>query len=505
MVQFLVIDLFCGAGGTSTGFAMAKEGTAKVIACVNHDPLAIQSHSLNHPETVHFTEDILLLDLTKMVELLAKWKALYPGAKVILWASLECTNFSNAKGGQPRDADSRTLAYGLPRYIEALNPDYLMIENVVEFMAWGELDHNGKPISRKKGIEWVKWKEFINSQYGYRDEWREMNSADYGSFTARNRLFGCFAKEGLPIVFPKPTHSKKASEGMFGGLKLWNSVREKLDFSDEGTSIFNRKKPIVDSTLERIYAGLIKFKDESDELLIKYNSRNQKGHIKPPSLEEPCPTIACQGRLALAFIQKHYSGSPASKVKSLKEPLGVITTIDHHSLVMAENFLLRYNGGEKSLLSIEKPCPTLTTKDRFAKCTVKGFVFNRAYKGSSHSLSNPCPVIIARQDKAPLYLIISESGTFNIPIYDEDSEILVKIKKFMAANEIADIKMRMLKVDELLIIQGFPADYKLVGSKADQTKFIGNSVEPNVVKAWIESMAEQFNQKKHDTNSCLIN
>jgi DNA (cytosine-5)-methyltransferase 1 len=323
-----------------------------------------------------------------------------------------------------------------------------MIENVVEFMAWGELDEKGKPISRKRGLEWVKWKEFINSQYGYRDDWREMNSADYGSFTARNRLFGCFAKEGLPIVFPKPTHSKKVSEGMFGGLKLWNSVREKLDFSDEGNSIFNRKKPIVDSSLGRIYAGLLKFS---------------------------------------------------------KEPLGAITTIDYHSLVMAENFLLRYNGGEKSLLSIEKPCPTITTKDRFAKCTVKGFVFNRAYKGSSHSLSNPCPVIIARQDKAPLYLVISESGTFNIPIYDSDSEIMVKIKQFMAANEIADIKMRMLKVEELKIIQGFPADYQLVGNKADQTKFIGNSVEPNVVKAWIESMEEQFNKKKHDTNSCFIN
>lgn len=75
----------------------------------------------------------------------------------------------------------------------------------------------------------------------------------------------------------------------------------------------------------------------------------------------------------------------------------------------------------------------------------------------------------------------------------------------MATNSITDIKMRMLKVEELLVIQGFPADYKLVGTKADKTKFIGNSVEPNVVKAWIESMSSQFNQKTNDTNSCFIN
>ena len=63
----------------------------------------------------------------------------YPAARVVLWASLECTNFSIAKGGQSRDADSRTLAEHLFRYIDALRPDYIQIENVKEFMTWGPL------------------------------------------------------------------------------------------------------------------------------------------------------------------------------------------------------------------------------------------------------------------------------------------------------------------------------------------------------------------------------
>ena len=82
-------------------------------------------------------------------------KAQYQGAAVVLWASLECTNFSKAKGGQPRDADSRTLAEHLFRYIEAINPDYIQIENVEEFMSWGPMAENGRPISMHKGEDYT--------------------------------------------------------------------------------------------------------------------------------------------------------------------------------------------------------------------------------------------------------------------------------------------------------------------------------------------------------------
>jgi DNA (cytosine-5)-methyltransferase 1 len=147
--KYIVIDLFCGAGGTTTGFDMAMingEKAAHVVACVNHDPLAIKSHWENHPEVKHFEEDIRTLDLTELIEIANYQRELHPTAKLILWASLECTNFSKAKGGQARDADSRTLADHLDRYVVALDPDYVQIENVVEFMSWGPM-LNGKPVS----------------------------------------------------------------------------------------------------------------------------------------------------------------------------------------------------------------------------------------------------------------------------------------------------------------------------------------------------------------------
>ena len=149
-IKVIYIDLFCGAGGTSTGVHFARHAgdpCAKVIACVNHDANAIASHAANHPDALHYTEDIRTLELGPLAAHAARMRRQYPDAFVVLWASLECTNFSRAKGGLPRDADSRTLAEHLFRYIEALNPDYIQIENVEEFMSWGDLDERGKPVS----------------------------------------------------------------------------------------------------------------------------------------------------------------------------------------------------------------------------------------------------------------------------------------------------------------------------------------------------------------------
>lgn len=287
---FYYIDLFCGAGGTTTGIVQAQHDAgqvAEVLACVNHDPKAIKSHWLNHKEVKHFEEDIRSLDLTELTKIVNKSRLQFPDAYIVLWASLECTNFSKAKGGQPRDADSRTLAGHLERYVVALEPDYIQIENVVEFMSWGPLDENGKPISRKSGRDWMGWRNKLCS-LGYYDEWKEMNSADYGAYTSRNRIFGCFAKTGLPIVWPVPTHSKKASQNvMFGDLKKWKPVKEVLNFKDEGESIFTRKKPLSDKTLERIYAGLIKYIAKGDT----------------------------------SFISKYYSGKPANMVISVNSPI----------------------------------------------------------------------------------------------------------------------------------------------------------------------------------------
>lgn len=399
-IKLLYIDLFCGAGGTSTGVEFAKldgEKCAKVIACVNHDKNAIISHQANHPDTLHFTEDIRTLDLTDLICHLQKMKLQYPDAHVVLWASLECTNFSRAKGGQPRDADSRTLAEHLFRYIEAIDPDYIQIENVEEFMMWGELDENGKPISKDQGSDYLRWVHQVQS-YGYNYDWRILNSADFGAYTSRKRFFGQFARKGFPIAFPIPTHAKNGDEGgMFSMYHKWKPVRDVLDFNDEGESIFGRKKPLVEKTLERIYAGLIKFvagqnQKDFEAFLVKWNSMNKNGHYNAPSVDDPCPVVSCQNRLGIAqvsFLSKQFSGNPSDKNISVDGPAGTITTKDHHALVGAEFMSQYYGNGYNS--SVEDPSPTVTTKDRIS--LVRCFIDNQYGNGTPSSPDQPCPTI----------------------------------------------------------------------------------------------------------------
>ena len=65
-------------------------------------------------------------------------------------------------------------------------------------------------------------------------------------------------------------------QDMFDNLKPWKPVKEVLELNNEGVSIFGREKPLVDRTLERIYAGLVKFvAGGKDAFLVKYNSMNQ--------------------------------------------------------------------------------------------------------------------------------------------------------------------------------------------------------------------------------------
>ena len=632
MTRLLYIDLFCGAGGTSTGVESARhkgENCAKVIACVNHDKNAIASHAANHPDALHFTEDIRTLELSPIVSHIEKMKALYPEALVVLWASLECTNFSKAKGGQPRDADSRTLAEHLFRYIETINPDYVQIENVEEFMCWGDLDENGKPESKDKGVKYLQWVNNVKS-HGYNFKHRILNAADYGAYTSRKRFFGVFAKDKLPIVFPKPTHTKNGSKDLFDTLKKWKPVKDVLDFTDEGESIFLRKKPLSDKTLERIYAGLIKFvAGGKDKWILKYNSVNGvTGKHTPPSVDEPCPVVSCQNRLGIVqtkFISKYYSGHPESKNKSIDEPADTVTAIDHHSLVSTSfiqqrnsgdpkhkvisverpartitatggnqelvqaKFIGRYNGQENqeiNAVSIEKPAPTLTTIDRLSLISPKfivnnysgggqnsdinwpcpavmtspkqnivqckfidqqygqskpsgienplgcitsnpkynlvscqpwimntnygnigspitepsqtitanrkwHYLMNPQYYSKGGSIENPCFTLIARMDKQPPYLVATESG-IAIEVYETDSEPMRRIKEFMAIYGIADIRMRMLKIPELKRIMGFPEDYTLIGTQAEQKKYIGNAVEVNMARVKCEALVTEL-------------
>lgn len=621
------VDLFSGAGGTSSGVHFS-ETNSFVAACVNHDTNAINSHNENHPNTLHFIEDIRDFGVVLKLKYLCKrLREEFPDCFINLWVSLECTNFSKAKGGLPRDADSRTLAEHMFMYLEEIYFEYFYIENVREFMAWGPLDENGKPVSRTSGKDFIKWIEKVKS-HDYLFDKDILNSADYGAYQSRERLFIQFPKKGLPFAWPEQTHAKKGANGSLFDIPKWKPVREVLDLQDEGQSIFDRKKALSENTEKRILAGLEKFIAKGDDKFIKkYYSGRPAGKVI--SVEGPAGTVKCIDGQAIVkvepFSMQYNSGNDENRVKSLDEPVGTITTGNSHAIVIPKSFIVQRNSGDaKSKIvdiegpartvtqsggnqevvtathlntyygksvpkSIEEPAPTVTTKDRIAKVdvvfidqqygnskpssielplgTITGnpkfalvntelvnekwimdtnfnnvgrsidepaktlvasrrhpylvnansstsppieidnpspsitqrthLIINPSWFGHCTGIDEPSVTIIARQDKAPLYLMAVENGPIAWIVFEEDSETMVKIKRFMVEYGITDIKMRMLKIPELLQIQGFPKDYKLIGTQTEQKKYIGNAVEVNCAKALIKANYESISKYKN--------
>lgn len=363
----LIIDCFAGGGGASVGIEMAL-GRPVDIA-INHDPQAIRMHKVNHPDTLHLTEDIFKVDLQRYVK----------GRHVaLMWASPDCTSHSKAKGGQPRKSGLRILPWAVYKHAKTILPDVIIMENVEEIQQWGPLDENGHPIKERQGED---YKKFISAMkgLGYIFDSRELVAADYGAPTTRKRWYAIFRRDGKDIVWPDQTNFKDSEP-------KWKQCGEYIDWSDLGKSIFDRPKPLADATQKRIANGIRKYILESEPyivqdkraaaFIIQYHGEQKAGDARGQLLSEPIKTIDTSNRYGLvtAFITKFYKSGIG---QGCDEPLHTITTSPgHFGLVSA--FLIKYygTGGGQEL---KMPLATITTKDRFGLVNVILDIDGEAY------------------------------------------------------------------------------------------------------------------------------
>lgn len=475
---FLFIDLFAGAGGTTTG--AEHSGVCKVIAAVNHDPVAISSHAANHPGVAHFIEDIRTLNAAKLARIAREEQKKHPNARLVLWASPDCTHFSRAKSG-PKNRDSRSLADELPRYVAAIQPDYLLVENVEEFQSWGPLDDNGRPLSRHEGRDYLRWIRSI-TDLGYRYQHRILNAADYGAYTSRRRYFGMFHLPHLPAVWPEPTHVKApARGGLFSDHRHpWKSVHHVLDLNDIGRSIFNREKSLVDKTLRRILNGLKKFIHQP--LLMTCNS---PGYCLPT--DRPTGAITAAGHKAIVtpMLVKYYGNgncvsiSDSSPTVTAKDRMAMATPVRW----IDYNFSSAVSGG-----SIHAPLGAILKSPKAAICTA--WLVNPQFDNTGNTIGAPAPTVIARQKSYPLSLAVATHGnTAKWTPQPGDTPTMLELKQFMQAHHVADIYLRMLKEQELARIQGFPEGYILHGTAEHRKKQIGNAVVSHIPKAMLRALA----------------
>ena len=518
----LIVDLFAGGGGASTGLAWAL-GRDPDIA-VNHDAQALTLHAANHPHTRHLHNDI-----TRILPLEATG-----GLPVgILHATPDCTHFSKAKGGKPRSQYIRDLAWVVVRWAEDTRPMLITLENVEEFLTWGPLDQQGNPIKERAGDTFRAWVKRLR-RLGYRVDWRLLRACDYGAPTTRRRLFVVARRDRKPIVWPRPTHGDpRRAEVRAGKLLPWRTAAECIDWTIDSRSIFDRKKPLAENTRRRIAEGMRRYVLQAAEpFIVTYYGTKKPEDFRGQALVRPLPTQTTENRFGLVspvlapFIQhssavggvmpgndplrtitaqpkgggmavvapilsrqfgqsigqrvdvphttitqcnhdalveavciaQHYGGVVGHEIN---KPLGTVTSIDHHSLVAA--CLVKYYG-KSACSGADEPVHTLTGKEHMAltsACLVK-------YYGTAvgADVEDPMPTITA---KARMGLVRVETGG-NIGRYEQARDFLrfwgvigpedeAEIVHRGVAYRINDILMRMLTPRELYMAQGFPADY----------------------------------------------
>lgn len=327
----LIVDNFAGGGGASTGIELAT-GRSVDIA-INHDPAAIAMHRANHPSSKHYCENVWDVD---PVEACA-------GRPVgLAWFSPDCKHFSKAKGGKPVEKAIRGLAWVAIRWAKLVRPRVIILENVEEFTTWGPLIGN-RPDPTRKG---QTFRRFVHAlkRYGYRVEWNELRACDYGAPTIRKRFFLIARCDGLPIVWPEPTHGDPSTLFVASGiLHPWRTAAEIIDWTIPCPSIYDRKKPLCENTMRRIARGLRKFvlehlqpyivDDHIAPFLIQYHTEQSGKEVRGQAVDKPLMTADSSNRYGLvtALLIKYYGQGEG---QSLREPLHTITAKDRLGLVI---------------------------------------------------------------------------------------------------------------------------------------------------------------------------
>lgn len=497
----LVVDSFAGGGGASTGIRMAL-GRCPDVA-VNHDGDALAMHEVNHPHTLHIREDVWAVDPEA---------AMGQRQVGLLWASPDCRHFSKAKGGKPVSKKIRGLAWVVTKWADKLRPRVICLENVEEFKTAGPLirvDGQWHPDPARKGEHFQRFVARLR-KLSYHVEHRELRACDYGAPTIRKRLFLVARRDGLPIVWPAPTHGDPRSLPVQAGERLpWRTAAECIDWSIPCPSIFDRKKPLAEATLKRIAKGIQRYVIDAAEPFIvsaAHSDVSPSGVKRRGSgvrgLDQPLPTVLAGGG-SQALIVPHLAHiTHGGREHHPEKPLPTITCAKRGELQVVSAFLAQHNtmphGVHPGRDAREPMSTVISTGSQQAVVTTHLTTNATDHTGSHHTEVRAFLVKYYgnERDGVPL-----SEPMHTLPTKDRMG--LVTVQRIDYA--IVDIGMRMLTPRELATAQGFPPDYVIdrrpdgsALTKTAQVRMIGNSVCPLVAAALVRAnfQHEQAREKR---------
>lgn len=420
----LIMDSFAGGGGASTGIEMAL-GRSPDIA-INHNAAALALHAVNHPETLHLSENVYKVDPLDYL------RRKHIG---LAWFSPDCKHFSKAKGGKPVERNIRDLCWIIPGWVERIQKsggkvDVIIMENVEEFKDYGPLVQTDKglmPDPDRKGETFNDWCKKLR-KLGGKIEHRELRACDYGAPTIRKRLFVIVRFDGKPIVWPVATHGKPTDADVIAGKKLaWRTAAECIDWSLPCPSIFDTSeqvfarhalravRPLADATMSRVARGMKRYVLDAKEPFLVSVAHGYSGGRREYSVDEPHGVVTAGG-ISHAVVAPHImtmrnSGKPFN---GADEPTHTITAGGAGLSLVAPVLSYAQQGGANR--SVEDPHHTICASKKDQNAVIIPTLVGcggRAGQSRPRGCDEPTATITAKADGCIATAFIAQHNNDN--------------------------------------------------------------------------------------------
>lgn len=529
-------DLFCGAGGSSTG-AIQVPGVSIRVAS-NHWQLAVDTHNTNHQDADHVCADLTQIDPR------------YFPTTDLLWASPECTNHSIARGrkraqdgigpdlfgeGLPDEAAQRSRAtmWDVPRFAEVHQYQSVIVENVVDAANW---------------VPFRAWLMAMDS-LGYEHQIVYLNSMHAWHLGApapqsRDRLYVVFWRKGnrkpdlehmqRPPAWC-PMHGEVAAMQAFKNpAKRWGRYRAQyvyrcprvecrnqvlepawvpaasiIDWTDIGTRIGDRARPLAAKTMKRIQAGIDRYWGQA--LAVPVEGRDGKD-AAPVSGAFRTQTTRNETGVAFPPLMTPAGGTWNEDVRPATEPWRTRTTRETEGLTFAPMMHLEaagntydaadpkhradgQDGGYYRVWGGDEPFKTMHTTASKAAVFPPFIAELRGGGSEARSVSDPLATVTASGNHHALIMRNNNGGAeMSTPTSEPVRTVTTSGHQSLLIQgqtvTIEDCHFRMLNPNEIQQAMAFPADYTLLGNKREKVRMAGNAVTPPAARDLVGAVTQ---------------
>lgn len=518
-----ITDQFCGAGGSSLGASkyLVKVG-GEIKLALNHWKLAIETHNTNFPDTLHECTDISACDPRR-----------YPRTTGLI-SSPECTNHSLAKGKKavksqldlfdkgvldPAAERSRATMWDVPRFAEYHKYEFIIIENVVDARKWVQFP------------AWLMAMDLL----GYNHKCVYANSMHFQPTPqSRDRMYIVFWKKGnkspnldlRPLAFsPKLGRDVEAVQWWKNSQKKFGKYRQQylyrcpethdivepyyhaafniIDWSNIGTRIGDRKKPLSANTEKRIKHGLEKYGKDPFLFHAAY-SEHARGVTR--SLQDPAftQTTFDSQAIAMPFIFKGEHTLQDGYVRDVLSPIQTQTVRQSMGVVMPYIIEMNKTGECKPA---NNPTSTFTAGGINHAVLQQPFIINTQQQtGVVFRVKSVTDVLPTQSTQSAFSIITPDSWrsflhyhygqTTLSGITDAIGTATTKDRHSIVSFQepkYEDCYYRMLMPHEIQAAMAFDANYKILGSGKDKVKQLGNAVTPPAMEWLVQRCVESLN------------